>query len=210
MRKILLVTPTYQHQSRLAYIKRSLKVFCQVESLTWILCEDGASPDPEVNSLLTQSTIDFVYLSAGPTSEKGNLQRNVCYSYIRDNKLEGVVYNADDDNLYRPELFELLRKTKKVSIVSVGNLGPAGYEYPILKDGKVAAVSGDWPERKFPIDMSSFAFDASILQNLSEPLWGHSGVGGETEFLSRFLTSVADLEVLTDPKNVYVWHNYPL
>ena len=39
-----------------------------------------------------------VYLAHGPTRSGGNAQRNVALKLIRDGRLNGIVYQLDDDN----------------------------------------------------------------------------------------------------------------
>ena len=41
---------------------------------------------------------------------KGHAQRNLALRYVRDLRMDGVVYNMDDDNAYAPSLWAELRK----------------------------------------------------------------------------------------------------
>ena len=51
----------------------------------------------------------------------GNAQRNVALRYIRDQRLDGVVYNLDDDNAYHPMVWNELRKvgSNRVGVLAV-------------------------------------------------------------------------------------------
>jgi len=42
--------------------------------------------------------VPHVYLAHGPTRSGGNAQRNVALKLIRDGRLNGIVYQLDDDN----------------------------------------------------------------------------------------------------------------
>lgn len=64
----------------------------------WIVAEDAATPNATVRTVLDETGVPFVYLAAGPTRQKGHAQRSAAYEYIRTQRLEGVVYNMDDDN----------------------------------------------------------------------------------------------------------------
>ena len=90
--------------------------------------------------------------------------RRAGLTWILDNHdpgMKGIVYFADDDNTYDLEIFEQMRKTKKVSVFPVGfvgHKGSPGITSPIVKDGKVIGFSDDWfASRAFPVDMAGFA-----------------------------------------------------
>lgn len=211
MDKIILVTPTYNNFKRLSFIKECIKIFSQNSNLFWILCEDNNEINIDVENLLKNSGMNYAYIAYGPTRDKGNEQRNKCYEYIVNNKLEGIVYNADDDNEYQLELFNEIRKTKNVSIFPVGNLGPSNIERPIVINGKVVKWDAGWLERKYPVDMGGFAFNSKFLyekQNKNLKLWDFAGLGGESEFLCSIINDTFPIEFLCDNCRVcYVWHN---
>jgi hypothetical protein len=176
----------------------------------WVVVEDADSIDEQVKNLLDKSGIEYVCLNIHERNY-GNAQKNLGLTYIRDNRLKGIVYIADDDNLYDARLFDEIRKTKRVSVFPVGHLGPHGIEGPIVKGGKIVGWDADWLSRKFPVDMGGFAFNAELLCNLGDPLWTYTKRGGETEFLERIATSSEELEVLCDDcKRCFVFHNHPL
>ena len=137
MDNIIFVTPTYKNHKRVFFISECIKVFSNIQNLIWILCEDANSIDIEINEILSKSGITYKYLSFGPTKDKGNEQRNFCYEYIVNNNINGIIYNADDDNEYDIKLFDEIKKTKNISIFPVGNLGPNGIERPIIQNGKI-------------------------------------------------------------------------
>jgi glycosyltransferase involved in cell wall biosynthesis len=212
---LIFITPTYDRPNRTAYLRRCAEVFKTQQKFVWIIIEDGLAVDAGIREMLNASGVQFQYLAFGPTRCWGNQQRNFALEYIRRNEMKGIIYFADDDNYYDPRLFDELRKTKQVSIMPVGLLGPGGIERPIVKYGKITEWSADWKSRKFPVDMASFAFNAEILATLKEPLWPFCPEdkqrGGETEFLERIVTSADEFEILcNDCKTCYVWHDLPL
>ncbi|MEI8348983.1 MAG: glycosyltransferase family 2 protein [Candidatus Omnitrophota bacterium] len=212
---LIIITPTYPRANRIACLDRCANVFKKVDELLWIVIEDGAALNEEVTQLLKQSGINHIYLHFGPTRCWGNEQRNHALEYIRDNNIKGIVYLADDDNYYDPRLFTEIRKTKKVSIFPVGNLGPNGIERPVISGGKIIGWDAHWLDRKFPVDMAGFAFNADILQGLEGQPWNYCPAdkrrGGESEFLERLVATSDELEVLCDScTRCYAWHNLPL
>lgn len=175
------------------------------DDVRWVVVEDGDATDPRIAGFLPRYA---TYLHHGPTRDMGNLQRNLALEHIRDSGTEGVVYNADDDNMYHPRLFDEILKTKGVSIFPVGRLGPKGVERPILVNGRFDRWDADWTERKFPVDMAGFAFHSRLLKGLENPLWDHKGRGGESEFISKLINSPDEAEFLCEGcTKVFVMHN---
>jgi galactosylgalactosylxylosylprotein 3-beta-glucuronosyltransferase 3 len=210
-RPVLVITPTYDRPHRIAYLERCLSCFRAIADLFWIVVEDAAQPDPAVMELLAASRISHTYLAHGPTRRWGNAQRDVALRYIRDRALPGVVYLADDDNYYQPALFAELRKIRRVGILPVGLFGPRGIERPLVKRGRIVGWSAHWTERRFPIDMAGFGFDAALLLKIDGPIWTYAARGGESEFLARIVNTQDDLEILCDGcRCCYVWHDLPL
>lgn len=175
------------------------------DDATWVVVEDAAGRSPELAAFLPPYA---VHLHAGPTRDMGNFQRNAALEHVRDSGMLGVVYNADDDNMYDPRLFDEITKTKRLSMFPVGNLGPHGVERPIVLNGRFARWDAGWPERKFPVDMAGFAFHSGLLRTIKGPPWTHTGRGGESEFVSRLVDSPHDVEFLCERcTDVLVWHN---
>jgi hypothetical protein len=209
--KLLIVTPTYTRPLRLSFLNRCAEDFRVVSNLLWIVVEDAEEPAPEVAQLLSRSSLDYVYLTCGPTRAWGNAQRNRGLEYIRDRRLEGVVYLADDDNKYQQPLFDELRKIKRIGVMPVGCLGPSGIERPIVHQGKIVGWDADWTSRIYPVDMAGLGFNAALLSELSGDAWPHRGLGGESEFIERVVSSADELEILcNDCRECYAWHNLPI
>ncbi len=211
--RLLLVTPTYARPQRLKLLKRCVKDFRDVPNLLWLVVEDDSGLDREVNRLLVASGISHIYMAHGPTRHWGNAQRNRALQYICDQRLDGIVYFADDDNKYQRPLFNELRKVRRIGILPVGCLGPTGIERPIVRDGRIISWDADWQSRKYPIDTAGFAFNAKLLFDVIGDLWPYqSGSrGGETEFIESLINSPDELECLcNDCRDCYVWHDLPL
>jgi hypothetical protein len=210
-RAIYVVTPTYDRPARMRLLERCLATFQRIGGLHWIVVEDAAESNPDVVALLERSGIDHTCLAVGPTLSWGNAQRDMALRHVRDSGVEGVVYLADDDNFYEPALFEELRKVRRAGVVPVGLLGPSGIERPIVRQGRIVGWNVHWKGRRFPVDMSGFAFDASLLRGIAGPIWTYPRRGGETEFLERLLSSPDELEILCDGcRKCHVWHDLPL
>jgi hypothetical protein len=208
---IIFVTCTYKRSSRIAFLRRHIdRIFAKISDYTWILVEDGTEIDGDVAILV--AGLNTIYLSIGPTRDKGNAQRNLAFEEIRDRRLEGVVYNMDDDNLVYELFCRELRKVSRISIFPVGNLGPDAIERPIVHHGQIHGWRGGWQERRFPVDMGGFAFPAKLLFEQPSPIWTHTGIGGESEFISRFAANAEDVDVSLCHFNkmCLVYHNEPL
>lgn len=147
---LLLVTPTYPRPLRLGFLRRCAEDFRGVPNLLWLVVEDDTGLAADVERLLRESGITYVYIAHGPTRSWGNAQRNRAFQYIRDHRLTGVVYLTDDDNKYQPPRFEDLRRIRRVGILSVGCMGPWGIERPIVRGGCIVGWNADWRRRKYP------------------------------------------------------------
>ena len=207
MTPLLIITCTVRRKERLRFFKECIKTFVRVPHMHWIVVEDGHEIDPEIDSLLAQSGIPYNYFHIY-SRDFGNAQKNLGLTYIRDHHLKGIVYIADDDNRYDIRLFEEIRKTKKISIFPVANLGPTGIERPVVKDGKIIGWDANWAFRKFPVDQSGYAVNAELLSTFKDPIWAPPQPSGETDFIEKVIQSQDELEALCDEcRECYVWHN---
>lgn len=201
-----IITCTYPRLGRINYLQHLKSLLDNQNKIRWIVVDDNDSIDQELVDFLPNYAI---HLYCGPTRDKGHAQRNMALEYINDNKLDGIIYNADDDNKFHSNIFDELRQTHNIGILPVGNFPTpkGGSERPIIINGKFKSWNSFW-HRKFPVDMAGFAFNAKLLNNLKRPYWKHTGVGGESEFLSKIASSEKDLEFLCNNCNeTYVWHN---
>eukprot|EP00897_Mesotaenium_endlicherianum_P011014 jgi/Mesen1/9941/ME000705S09080 len=134
--------------------------------------------------------VDFVHLSAGleESQSRGVAQRNAALQYIEENQIAGVVYFADDDNLYSPQLFAEIRQVKRVGVWPVGFLWSKEQSWlsrdrqtePFVERPLVRQVGGSRPQvygwetffpssgkqqapRRYNCDMAGFAFRSELL-----------------------------------------------
>ena len=75
-------------------------------------------------------------------------------------------------------------------------MGPSGIERPIVRDSRIVGWCADWKDRKYPLDMAGFGFNAALLSEITGDLWAYQGHGGETKFVERLIGSADRLELL--------------
>ena len=208
---LLLVTPTYPRPLRLGFLRRCAEDFRGVPNLLWLVVEDDTGLAADVERLLRESGITYVYIAHGPTRSWGNAQRNRAFQYIRDHRLTGVVYLTDDDNKYQPPRFEDLRRIRRVGIL-VGRLhGSVGHRASDCTRRLHRRMECRLEAPQIPVDMAAFGFNAALLAGMSGDPWTYQGRGGETEFIERLIGSADELELLcNDARDCYVWHDLPL
>lgn len=204
---INIVTCTYPRPYRINFLSHLKNILIKVPNIRWIVVDDNNHADPELKDFLP----DFAtLLYFGPTKDKGNAQRNYAWEYIYDSKLDGIIYNADDDNVYDIKLFEEIRQTHKFGIMPVGNLPTRDgqTERPLLDNkGRFKGWNSYW-DRKYATDMAGFCFHVSMLDKIKKPFWTQKGFAGETEFISKIIRSPQDMEFLCNKcTETYVWHN---
>ena len=123
---IYAITPTYARPVQKAELTRLANTFVSVPNFHWIIVEDAAERSELVSSLLEKSGLKYTQLNEPTPREdklkpsdpnwlkpRGVLQRNKGLSWLRKNvdanRTDGVVYFADDDNVYDLELFKEVR-----------------------------------------------------------------------------------------------------
>jgi len=221
-----IVTPTHSRSVQLAELTRLRSVFLLVPNLHWVLVEDSNHKTELVKYFLENSGLPHTHLNvATPEAMKlkskdphwskprGVEQRNLGVQWLRENRKgeQGVVYFADDDNTYSPELFEALRNTKKLTVFPVGLVGGLLVERPLASSsGGLAGWSVQWGrDRPFATDMAGFAVNLEYL--LSRPkakFLGKVKIGYlESEFLKLLIGEDGDeaVEVIVGDQ-LMVWH----
>ena len=201
------MTPTYKHDAQLPKLQHCLRrlrgAIKRGWVASWVVVEDSNRTASTVAALLARSGVPYIHASVGPTASGGNAQRNRAYELIREARMEGVVYNMDDDNEYDPRLWSALLALQPgrigvlaVQLSWVGDIGWTGnfrndehrVERPIYD--RVTGVFGGfksgwcngegwWSQvfgtRRFCTDMSAFAFDARMLHGVHRAPWNYSG-----------------------------------
>lgn len=221
-----IVTPTHSRSVQLAELTRLRSVFLLVPNLHWVLVEDSSHKTELVKHFLENSGLPHTHLNvATPEAMKlkskdphwskprGVEQRNLGIKWLRENRAgeQGVVYFADDDNTYSPELFEALRNTKKLTVFPVGLVGGLLVERPLASSsGGLAGWSVQWGrDRPFATDMAGFAVNLEYL--LSRPkakFLGKVKIGYlESEFLKLLIGEDGDeaVDVIVGDQ-LMVWH----
>ncbi|XP_065563047.1 galactosylgalactosylxylosylprotein 3-beta-glucuronosyltransferase I-like [Artemia franciscana] len=223
---IYAITPTHSRPVQKAELTRLSQTFLLVPNFHWIIVEDADKKTDLVANLLSKSGLTYTHLNAATPKDwklkldqpqwkkpRGVIQRNAALEWIRQNAphdAQGVVYFADDDNVYSLELFEEMRSTKKASVWPVGLAGGLLVERPILNaDGKVSEWFTLWrPERPFAIDMAGFCISLQLIRDNPKAEFSWEVPRGYQE--SHILSAVVTKEEL-EPKadgctKVLVWH----
>lgn len=113
---LIIVTPTYNHPFQAYYLHRLLQTLKLVPPpLLWIVVEMTSQSD-ETADILRSSGIIYRHLICKTNltnpSHRSILQRNVATAHIETHRLDGIVYFADDDNIYSVELFRQMREIR--------------------------------------------------------------------------------------------------
>lgn len=113
---LIIVTPTYVRPFQAYYLNRlayTLKLVAP--PLLWIVVE-MTSQSPETADMLRKTGVMYRHLVCNMNltdiSDRTIHQRNVALSHIETHHLDGIVYFADDDNIYSTDLFEQMRQIR--------------------------------------------------------------------------------------------------
>lgn len=112
-RQLIVVTPTYSRAVQAYFLNRLGQALKLVNSpLLWIVVEMN-SASMETAEILRKTGVMYRHLvctkNMTDVKDRGVHQRNVALQHIEHHKLDGIVYFADDDNIYSLELFDSLR-----------------------------------------------------------------------------------------------------
>ncbi|OIT39645.1 PREDICTED: probable beta-1,4-xylosyltransferase IRX9H [Nicotiana attenuata] len=174
-RKLLIVvTPTYNRALQAYYLNRLSEVLKIVKSpLLWIVVEMNAA-SAETADILRKTGVMYRHLVCSKNmtdiKDRGVHQRNVALEHIEHHRLDGIVYFADDDNIYSLELFESIRSINRFGTWPVAMLAQskskATLEGPVCNGSQVIGWHTNEKSkqlRRFHVDMSGFAFNSTIL-----------------------------------------------
>ncbi|GAA6057018.1 hypothetical protein JCM3770_000122 [Rhodotorula araucariae] len=239
---LIIITPTRDaltRYSNLLVFARMLAASRVAAQILWIVVEDAAERDPAIEVLLRESGVRHHYLHqqtlAAPASvHRGVEQRNTALDFVGTSDYEGIVYFADGDNAYRPELWPqlLTLPADAFTVFAVGNLGYYGWEGPVVS--RLAANPGDdssngpplqvaveqwccdYCRRRWNVDMGGFAFHTSLLRPRDDeqrpPRFDLQSESGflESDLLHRLENGGASTFVILPElvHRVHVWHNY--
>ncbi|KAF5196409.1 Glycosyltransferase [Thalictrum thalictroides] len=173
-KQLILVTPTYNRALQAYFLNRLSQALRLVpQPILWIVVEMN-SASLETSEILRKTGVMYRHLVCKKNStnvkDRGVHQRNTALQHIEHHKLDGIVYFADDDNIYSLELFENLREISRFGTWPVAMLAPsknkAILEGPVCNRSQVIGWHTNEKSkrlRRFHVDMSGFAFNSTIL-----------------------------------------------
>lgn len=120
---LIIVTPTYARPFQAYYLNRLSQTLKLVRPpLLWIVVE-MSSQSPETADILRKTRVMYRHLvcdkNISSIRNRGVHQRNVALSHIEMHHLDGIVYFADDNNVYSLDLFEQMREIRCVILFSL-------------------------------------------------------------------------------------------
>ncbi|KAJ4963211.1 hypothetical protein NE237_023150 [Protea cynaroides] len=174
LKQLIIVTPTYNRPLQAFYLNRLGQALRLVRSpLLWIVVEMN-SASMETAEILRKAGIMYRHLVCSKNvtniKDRGVHQRNEALEHIERHHLDGIVYFADDDNIYSLELFESMREIRRFGTWPVAMLAQskskAILEGPVCNGSQVIGWQTNEKSKKlrrFHVDMSGFAFYSTIL-----------------------------------------------
>ncbi|XP_076883909.1 putative beta-1,4-xylosyltransferase IRX9H [Bidens hawaiensis] len=173
-KQLIVVTPTYNRALQAFYLNRLGQVLRLVPPpVLWIVVEMNEA-STETADILRGMGIMYRHLVCTKNltgiKDRGVHQRNRALEHIEHHKLDGIVYFADDDNVYSLELFETMREISRFGTWPVAMLAQsknkATLEGPVCNRSQVIGWHTNEKSkrlRRFHVDMSGFAFNSTIL-----------------------------------------------
>ncbi|TMW96859.1 hypothetical protein EJD97_006671 [Solanum chilense] len=228
-RKLLIVvTPTYNRALQAYYLLRLSEVLKLVKSpLLWVVVEMNVA-SAETADILRKTGVMYRHLVCSKNmtdiKDRGVHQRNVALEHIEHHRLNGIVYFADDDNIYSLELFESIRSINRFGTWPVAMLAQskskAILEGPVCNGSQVIGWHTNEKSkqlRRFHVDMSGFAFNSTILWDpkkwhrpTSDPIRQLDNVKEgfqETTFIEQIVEDESQMEAVPPGcSRVLNWH----
>ncbi|EOY29713.1 hypothetical protein QUC31_020639 [Theobroma cacao] len=174
-RKLLIVvTPTYARPLQAYYLNRLAYTLRLVQPpLLWVVVE-MTSQSEEAADILRRSSVMYRHLvckkNLTDIKDRNVHQRNVALSHIETHHLDGIVYFANEDNIYSIDLFEQMRHIRRFGTWTVAkqtwDKSSAILEGPVCNGTQVIGwhLNGlSRRFRRFHAEMSGFAFNSTIL-----------------------------------------------
>ncbi|OMO91063.1 Glycosyl transferase, family 43 [Corchorus olitorius] len=174
-RKLLIVvTPTYSRPFQAYYLNRLAYTLKLVQPpLLWIVVEMNSQSE-ETADILRKSSVMYRHLvckkNLTDIKDRTVHQRNVALSHIETHHLDGIVYFANEDNIYSIDLFEQMRHIRQFGTWTVAkqtwDKSRAILEGPVCNGTQVIGWhlnSLRMRFRRFHADLSGFAFNSTIL-----------------------------------------------
>ncbi|GMI64902.1 IRREGULAR XYLEM 9-LIKE, IRREGULAR XYLEM 9 Homolog [Hibiscus trionum] len=196
LKQLIVVTPTYNRGFQAYFLNRLGQVLRLVKPpLVWIVVEEK-TVSLETAEILRKTGVMYRHVVSTRNStnvkDRGVHQRNAALEHIERNKLDGIVFFADDDNAYTLELFESLRTISRFGTWPVAMLerskNKAILEGPVCNASQVIGWHTNEKSkrlRRFHVDMSGFAFNSTILWDPKR--WGR-----------RFINPIRQLDTVKE------------
>ncbi|KAK8679515.1 hypothetical protein V6N13_144964 [Hibiscus sabdariffa] len=171
---LIVVTPTHGGPLQAYYLNRLAYTLKLVQPpLLWIVVEMTSQSD-EAAGILRRSSVMYRHLvckrNLTDIKDRSIHQRNVALSHIETHRLDGIVYFADEDNIYSLDLFEQMRHIRRFATWTVGkqtwDKSTAILEGPACNGTRVIGwhLNGlSRRFRRFHAEMSGFAFNSTII-----------------------------------------------
>ena len=179
-----------------------------------IVVGDENEQDSHVVHLLNTSSVESAYIAAGRTKNYYREQKTAGINeLIRVFDDDTVIYMATHDHFWHPNLWDEIRKVKRVGIIPLGNSSkdPGGCERPIfLADGTIYAWFAAYSGRRYPVNTGAWAVHRSLLGN--EPKdWWPADRGNDSAFIAKLIPDRSHLDSICDGCNfVYAWQSIKL
>lgn len=174
-KQVIVITPTYNRALQAYFLNRLGQVLRLVQPpLLWIVVEMTPA-SAETAEILRKTGVMYRHLvcvnkNNTNVKDRGVHQRNAGLEHIERHRLDGIVYFADDDNVYSLQLFESLRNISHFGTWPVAMLAQsknkAIVEGPVCNASQVIGWHTNEKSkrlRRFHVDMSGFAFNSTIL-----------------------------------------------
>ncbi|KAK4770050.1 hypothetical protein SAY87_030582 [Trapa incisa] len=173
---LIIVTATQTGPFQAFYLNRLASTLKLVPPpLLWVVVEMNAQSH-DAADILRKTGVMYrhVVCNKNLTGLNGRRvhQRNAALSHIEVHRLDGIVYFADEENVYSIDLFEDMRKIRRFGTWVVGKVSErrngAVLEGPVCNGTEVIGWHLDrskrWAHaRRFQMEMSGFAFNSTIL-----------------------------------------------
>ncbi|VFQ62285.1 unnamed protein product [Cuscuta campestris] len=174
-KQLIVVTPTYPRPQQTYDLNRLGQVLRLVQPpLLWIVVEmnEASSGTAEI---LRKTGVVYRHLVCSKNMEdvkhKKAVMRNTALEHVEHHRLDGIVYFADDDNVYSLELFDSMRSISRFGTWPVAMVAQSKnkvlVEGPICNGSRVVGWHTNEKSKRLKrfqgIDMSGFAFNSTLL-----------------------------------------------
>ncbi|KAK8645131.1 hypothetical protein V6N13_118980 [Hibiscus sabdariffa] len=171
---LIVVTPTHAGPLQAYYLNRLAYTLKLVPPpLLWLVVEMTSQSD-EAADILRKSGVMYRHLvckkNLTDIKDRSIHQRNVALSHIETHRLDGIVYFANEDNIYSLDLFEQMRHIRRfgtwVVVKQTSDRSKAILEGPVCNGAQVIGWHLNELSRRFRrfhAEMSGFAFNSTIL-----------------------------------------------